>query len=219
MTEKTSPDPEEWAVSMEARLLEAARAHAPVLGWTSRLVAAAAADCGLSTPEAELLIPNGARDLAALLSRRHDQRGLDRLSGVEPGALKIRERIRQGLAARLDAAMEDAPALRRWAGFLSLPPQMGLGLRLAWASADVIWRWAGDTATDENHYSKRALVAGILISALAVRLTSGEAAASVYLDARIANVMAFERWKAALPRGDLGARLVARLGRLRYGAP
>ena len=25
-----------------------------------------------------------------------------------------------------------------------------------------IWRWAGDTATDVNHYTKRALLAGIL---------------------------------------------------------
>ena len=39
---------------------------------------------------------------------------------------------------------------------------MPLGLRLAWESADALWRWAGDTATDENHYSKRVLLAGIL---------------------------------------------------------
>jgi len=219
MTQDTALDPEEYAVALEARLLDAALVHAPVLGWTSRLVAAAAADCGLSVPEAELLIPYGARDLAALLSRRHDQAGLGRLAAVDPAALKIRERIRQGLTARLDAAMDDAPALRRWAGFLSLPPNLGLGLRLAWVSADGIWRWAGDSSTDENHYSKRALVAGILISTLAVRLASGDAAAGAYLDARIANVMAFERWKATLPGGDLAGRVAARLGRLRYGAP
>ena len=63
--------------------------------------------------------------------------------------------------------------MRRWTGFLALPPNMALGARLAWESADALWRWAGDTATDENHYSKRALLAGILSGALAIRLSSG----------------------------------------------
>ena len=73
--------------------------------------------------------------------------------------------------ARLDAALADEAAVRRWTGFLALPANLPLGLRLAWASADCLWRWAGDTATDENHYSKRAILAAVLGSTLAVRLS------------------------------------------------
>jgi ubiquinone biosynthesis protein COQ9 len=90
---------------------------------------------------------------------------------------------------------------------------------LVWESADRIWRWAGDTATDENHYSKRALVAGILASAMAVRLSSGAEAANQLVAARIDNVMAFEKWKATTafrPSAGL-ARFAERLGRARYG--
>jgi ubiquinone biosynthesis protein COQ9 len=112
--------------------------------------------------------------------------------------------------------MEDEAAVRRWSGFLALPGNLPLALRLLWAGADRLWRWAGDTATDENHYSKRVLLAEILASTLAIRLAAGAGAAAAHLDQRIARVMAFEKWKATVPRGA-ASRLAARLGRLRYG--
>ena len=210
-----APAPD-WADQAEQRVLDAAIALAPALGWSATLLAKAAAEAGLSPGEAMLLLPNGARDLAALLSARHDRAALDALTGVDPAGLKIRERIRRGVEARLDAAEADAGAVRRWAGYLALPQNLGLALRLTWASADGLWRWAGDTATDENHYSKRAILSGILISTLAIRLQSGQAAASAYLDARIDNVMAFEKWKAGIKPADLARDLAGALGRLRY---
>ena len=181
------------------------------------MMAAAAKDCGLSAAEASLLLPEGPRDLAALLARRHDALALEALADRDPATLKIRERIRAAVLARVEAAMGDAPAIRRWMGFLALPSHAALGLRLLWASADGLWRWAGDTATDENHYSKRTLLAEILLTTLAIRLASGPEAAERHLDGRIAAVMAFERWKGGLKVGDLGTRLAERLGRLRYG--
>ena len=81
------------------------------------------------------------------------------------------------------------------------------------------WRWAGDTATDANHYSKRALLWGVLASTLAVRLARGETAAERHLDARLADVMRIETWKAKLPPVMDGLTvLAAQLGRLRYAA-
>ncbi len=211
-----SPAPD-WADETEARLLAAALPHAERLGWTSRLVAAAARDIGLSGAEGELLLPEGARDLAALLARRHDQAAMTALAAQDPAMLKIRERIRAAVTARVQAAAADGGATRRWMGFLALPPNAPLGLRLAWASADGLWRWAGDVATDENHYSKRVLLAEILVTTLAVHMASGAAAAEAHLDGRIAAVMAFERWKAGLKPSDLAHRAADALGRLRYG--
>ena len=209
---------DDWGLVTESLLLQAALPRAPELGWTSRLVAAAAPEAGLSVAEADLLLPNGARDLAALLSRKHDREALDRLADIEPAALKIRERIRVAVMARCDAAMADASATRSWAGFLALPGNPALGLRLAWESADALWRWAGDTATDENHYSKRFLLSEILISTLAIRLASGDEAAATHLDRRITGVMSFEKWKARFTGGNFASTAAGILGRLRYGS-
>ena len=207
----------DWADLAEQRVLDAALERAPDLGWGARLVNAAASSAGLSPGEAQLLLPGGARDLAALLSRRHDAAGLTALAGTDPSALKMRQRIRQGVEARLDAALADTAALRRWMGFLALPANLPLALRLAWESADGVWRWAGDTATDENHYSKRAILAGVLISTLALALSSGRKAALVHLAARIDNVMTFEKWKAGLKPVATFTDIAGALARVRYG--
>jgi ubiquinone biosynthesis protein COQ9 len=208
----------DWAENAEAAVLDAALELAPQSGWTALTLKRAAKAAGLSPADAELLLPNGPRDLAALLSRRHDQAMLAALTGLDPRSLKVRDRIGRAILARLDAAAADEGAVRRCAGFLALPGNLPLALRLLWDSADLIWHWAGDVATDENHYSKRALLAAILGSALAVRLSSGRAAAEAYVHGRIGEVMAFEKWKAGLPKTDaLAAQAAGALGKMRYG--
>jgi len=206
----------DWADETEQRMLEAALSFAPEMGWGPAMVDRAARRVGLSRAETELLLPNGPRDLAALLSRRHDRLTLERLSLIDPSTLKIREKIARGVETRLAVAFEDEQALRRWTGFLALPSNLPLSFRLVWESADHLWRWAGDVATDENHYSKRAILSGILISTLAVRLSSGPEAASAELSARIDNVMAFEKWKAGIKPAKAMSDFAAAMGKLRY---
>ena len=215
---KTAQTQSSWADAAEQRVLDEAVRLAPAAGWNARLTERAAQAAGLSPGEAQLLLPEGARDLAALLSRRHDAVALARLESLDPASLKIRQKIREGVIARLDAAMADAEVLRALAAFLAFPTNLALALRLTWESADQLWRWAGDTATDENHYSKRAILSGILISTLAVDMASGRESAMAHLDSRIDNVMAFEKWKAGLKPMDLASELVAALAKMRYGS-
>jgi ubiquinone biosynthesis protein COQ9 len=208
----------DWADATEQAVLDAAIDRAADLGWNGRLVRAACEANGLSRGDEELLLPNGARDLAALLSRRHDQRALDALSAIDAGSLKIRERIAQAVSARLEAGAQDMEACRRCAGFLALPTNTDLGLKLAWESADHLWRWAGDTATDQNHYSKRAILSGILIPAMTMRWFDGREAADAFVARRIENVMAFEKWKAGKDFDAPLNRVIDALSRMRYGA-
>jgi ubiquinone biosynthesis protein COQ9 len=214
---ETSAETRDWAAETESRLLDAALPLCVHMGWTRPMTLAAGRKAGLSAGETDLLLPHGPRDLAALLSRRHDAQALAALP--DPAPLKIRQRIRAAVEARLEAAGQDREALRRWAGYLSLPLNLPLALRLVWESADVLWRWAGDTATDENHYSKRAILSAILVSTTAIDLASGREAALSYLDARIQNVMDFEKWKAGLKPADLAREVAGALASIRYGRP
>ena len=207
----TAASPEDWAATTEQQVLDQALKLVPHEGWTWRMAKLAGKAAGLSEGETELLLPQGPADLAALLSRRHDAKALEALGAMDAGALKIRERIARGIA--------DEAAVRRLNGWFTLPQNMGLGARLAWETADKVWRWAGDTATDENHYSKRVLLAGILSGALAIRLASGPEAAKVFTDRRIENVMAFEKWKAttSFRPQEIAAKFAESLGRMRFG--
>lgn len=206
-----------WADAAEARVLDAALPLVAEHGWSAATLRRAAQAVGLSPGDVELLLPNGPRDLAALYSRRLDKTMLEALTSTDPRSLKVRERIIRAVQARQDAAAEHEAASRRWTGFLALPTNLPLALRLQWESADTIWRWAGDTTSDENHYSKRAILSAILGSALMVRLSSGKAEGDAYVQRRVGDVMSFEKWKAGLPKGDFAAQAAGMLGKMRYG--
>ena len=207
----------DWADRMEQTVLDAALGLAPRLGWNGRMVRAACEACGLSRGDEELLLPNRARDLAALLSRRHDDRALAVLAEVDAKSLKMRERIATAVSARMEAGAADLEATRRCAAFLALPMNADLGLKLAWETADHLWNWAGDTATDWNHYSKRTILSGILIPALTMRWFDGREAAESFVAARIENVMAFEKWKAGKDFDAPLKKVADALSRMRYG--
>ena len=210
--------PGDWGDRMEQAVLDAAIRLAPTHGWSGRMVRAACAETGLSQGDQDLLLPNGPRDLAALLSRRHDANALETLKATPAETLKIRERVSRAVSARIEAGVDHLEATKRCAAFLALPTNADLGLSLAWESADVLWRWAGDTATDWNHYSKRVILSGILIPALTMRLFDGKEAADRFVAARIENVMAFEKWKAGKDFEAPLKKFTDVLSRLRYGA-
>lgn len=212
-------DAADWTRTAEQKVLDEAIRLAPLEGWTSRMTRLAGRAAGFSEGETELLLPRGPADLAALLARRHDERALLMLQAVDPQTLKIRERIARAVEARIDAAGDDESAARRCAAWLALPQNLALGGRLAWESADVLWRWAGDASTDENHYSKRAILAGVLTGAITIRLNAGRGAAVRFAQRRIADVMRFETWKAksGLKPEQMLHGLAERLARLRYG--
>src|ERR1700679_4150847 len=129
----------DWAAETEARILAEALKLAPTQGWTWHMAYAAGAAAGFSLGETELLLPGGPRDLAALHSRACDAAALAALADIDPKSLKIRQRIHTGALARIDAAMAAEAATRRWTGFLALPSNASLALRLVWESADGLW--------------------------------------------------------------------------------
>ena len=111
---------------------------------------------------------------------------------------------------------------RRALNLLAQPQHAALSAKLLWQAADAMWRAAGDTATDYNHYTKRLILSGIY-SATLLHWTQDDsedfAATRRFIDRRIDGVMRFEKAKAKLTgmAGKLPdpARF---LGRLRYPA-
>lgn len=210
---------EDWAVETEARVLDEAIPLAATLGWNGALVEAARRAAGLSQADAELLLPKGASDLAALFVRRHDDQALEQLAKIDITALKIRERIHTAVETRIEVAMADEAATKACRRYLAMPPHIPLALRLGWETADKLWRWAGDEATDENHYTKRVILGAIIATTMMARMMGGPEHARKHLSDRIDQVMAFEKWKGTgAPRPSQWGEAAARwFGALRYG--
>ena len=85
-----------------------------------------------------------------------------------------------------------------------------------------MWRLAGDTATDFNHYSKRATLAAVYAATLLAFLDDDSpdlADTRAFLGRRIDGVMRFEKLKAQLrPDRERMFSPARFLGRLRYRA-
>jgi ubiquinone biosynthesis protein COQ9 len=135
-------------------------------------------------------------------------------------AMKIRAKIRALIWRRLEIMGPAREAIRRALAILAMPQNVPLALRISWRSADLMWRMAGDTSTDFNHFTKRMTLGAVYGSTLVSWLDDGSegwAETGAFLDRRIDDVMKFEKFKAEW-RGSSERRLSVRrfLGRLRY---
>ena len=75
--------------------------------------------------------------------------------------------------------------------------------RLGWRSADRMWRLAGDTSTDYNHYTKRAMLLATYAATITVFLddeSEGHADTTAFLHRRIDDIMRIEKAKAGALR-------------------
>ena len=190
-------------------------------GWSEAALTDAAAKAGVALPVARLAFPGGASDMIAAWIEAIDAAMEHKFADGSLASLKIRERIRTLVQFRLDAVAGREEALQRAWAIQALPQNLAQTARIAWHSADVMWRLAGDTATDYNHYTKRTLLAGIYSATLAVFIgdeSEGKADTRAFLDRRIEGVMKFEKAKAKLLTHREGFDVARFLGRLRYPA-
>lgn len=178
------------------RLLDAMLELAPAEGWTRSALDKAAERAGLSSGQVGLACPNGVIDLLDALSTRAAGSAAARLQGADISGLKVREKVRAGVRAWLDALVPHRAAVKRAAG---TPANLLTGPKGLWSAADAIWTALGDTSTDSNWYTKRLILSGVLGSTLLCWVgTDDEAEVDAFLDRRIGDVMNFEKAKAKL---------------------
>lgn len=207
---------------LRAALAPLLPAHAAFDGWSEKALAMAASELGVPEGRARLCFPGGAVEMIDSWFDAID-RGMARAYPLERIAkLKIRERIRDLVLYRIEVIAPHKEALRRALAILAQPQNAMTGARLAWRAADRMWRIAGDTATDFNHYSKRGILSALYTSTMLVFLddsTEGLTETRAFLDRRIDDVMRFEKFKASWRGSRQRLPSLSRfLGRLRYPA-
>ncbi|MFQ5953938.1 MAG: COQ9 family protein [Kiloniellales bacterium] len=174
------------------RILFATLPHVPIHGWSLTALGAGTRDAGFEPVMAERAFPGGPTELVEAFSAWADRAALKALERHDLAAMKVRDRVATGVWLRLEAMAPHRAAVRQGLGFLALPASVGLGLRLLYRTVDALWYAAGDTATDYNFYTKRALLAAVYGSTLLCWLndrSEGFADTKGFLDRRIAEVM------------------------------
>ena len=189
-------------------------------GWTRAAVDSAAGQLGIDPVQARLAMPKSRAGMIDLYIQEVDRALQAYFTPKRLKDMKIRDKIRSLIWRRLEVMGPAREAVRRALAILAMPQNLPLALRISWRTADLMWRIAGDTSTDFNHYTKRITLGAVYGSTLLVWLddqSEGWTETAAFLDRRIDDVMKFEKMKAQW-RGSSDQRLsLSRfLGRLRY---
>jgi ubiquinone biosynthesis protein COQ9 len=191
-------------------------------GWSDAAVHAAADEAGVDRDVAKLAFKDNAIDMIDAWIDSIDLELAHRLPAENLAAMKIRDRITALLATRLEIMAPDRESLRRAMAIMAMPQNLVRSAKIGWRSADRMWRLAGDTASDFNHYTKRMTLSAVYASTLSVFVNDDSdnfADARAFLDRRIDNVMQFEKVKfQAKQRQEYVPSLSRFIGRLRYPA-
>ena len=189
-------------------------------GWAEAAVDNAAAAIGVDPAVARLAFPTDQAGMITAYVEAIDEALVAALPPDTIGALRVSARIRALVVKRLELMAPAREAVRRGMAILALPQNLLTAAKLGWRSADNMWRLAGDTATDFNHYSKRAILGSIYAATLLVWIdddSEGMAETIAFLDRRLAGVGRFEKTKAQwLGSSDRRPSLARFVGRLRY---
>jgi len=189
-------------------------------GWTEAAVDSAANALGVDPAQARLAVPKDQAGKIDLYVRGVDRALTEHFTSHGLEGLKIREKIRTIVWKRLEIMEPAREAVRRALSILAMPQNVPTGLKMGWRTADIMWRIAGDTSTDYNHYTKRMMLGAVYSSTLLVWLddqTEGWTDAASFLDRRIDDVMKIEKLKHEWS-GQEHFSVSRFLGRLRYPA-
>jgi ubiquinone biosynthesis protein COQ9 len=214
----SDPTLDEMRVMLAAELPN----HAAFDGWTPEALALAAQATDIDPAVAALAFPSGAMDMIDAWFAHIDAAMLEKLAPETLATMKVRAKITALVEARLDLLRTDIEALRRALAVLALPQNLPRATKLGWRAADAMWHAAGDTATDFNHYSKRAILGGVYMATIMVMMdddSEGHADTRAFLSRRIDGIMRFEKFKGRFTHSAPERLSLARfLGRLRYPA-
>jgi len=205
---------------LRLRLAPLVAANAAFDGWSKDAVAMAADNAGVDRDIAALAFDGGPLAMIDAWFASVDPAMLERFAPETLAAMKIRERITALVEARLMLLAPHREALRRAQAILVMPRYASRAAQLGWRAADAIWRAAGDTAVDYNHYTKRATLGAVYAATMLVFVNDESedfAETRAFLARRIEGIMTFEKAKARLTgNSDQHFSMPRFLGRLRY---
>lgn len=161
-------------------------------GWTHKLLENACISAKLDKNYWKIPFPSGVVDVIDYYTNQANERMTEGLNLQE---MRVPEKIKALIKNRLTIYETDKEVIKSCIAVYNLHPASGL--QASYRTVDAIWREAGDTATDWNFYSKRALLAGVYGSTLTYWLSDdsdNHEESWRFLDERLSNVATFGKF-------------------------
>ena len=144
------------------KLIERVLYHAKNDGWGDDALTHAINDTGVDDNLARVIFPDLPKSLIIWASGYADSVMVEWLTQNKPA--KITDVLFEGLMFRYRHFKPYRAAFKKASDIALTPAHFITASELTWATADKLWRAAGDVAHDFNHYTKRLLLTGIIAS-------------------------------------------------------
>lgn len=157
-------------IELRDQILEAMLNDVAAEGWTMAAARDACEELAIPQDRLVAVFPDGLSDIVAHFSDYADRHMLQKLEKEKNTSHRIRDKIEHAVKSRFELLAPHRDALRLAMAYWSVPPRHLRAGQIVWRTADRIWDWAGDHATDYNRYTKRGLLSGILTATALVWL-------------------------------------------------
>lgn len=178
--------------NIQEKILNEALKDIPFDGLKWDVIVRASEKVGYDVDVVNSVFPDKVTGFLKYFSVWADKKMLVALKDVDPEAMKIRERVRFAVWTRLQLLTPHKDIVRSSLKYWLNPLHKPVAAKIVWRTADEIWKWAGDTATDYNKYTKRGLLSGVITATTLAWLNDNSEdhhKTSVFLDRRIDNVL------------------------------
>ena len=146
------------------KILKQALIDINTYGFNENMLIQVAENCNLSKGTLGRLFPEGIYELKEYFFNQTDIEMLKKINQVENKDIRIRDKIYNGVIIRLEIFQKNKDSIKHI--FVSESSTPIKSIKNLWNTVDLIWKSAGDTSTDYNHYTKRLLLSWVYLSTL-----------------------------------------------------
>ncbi len=161
-------------------------------GWSEKTLKNACKALGIPYIKVRKFFPDDVRDVVVSYAESAGEYMESAYIANNGSKLKVRERIKFLVKARIEFYASNKESVRRLFAYLLMPLNAPFATKILYQTVDDMWRLAGDTSTDYNFYTKRALLAGVFNSTMLFWLSDNSENNQQtwdFLDRRIEEVM------------------------------
>ena len=146
------------------KILKQALIDINTYGFNENMLIQAAENCKLSEGTLGRLFPEGIYELKEYFFNEIDKEMLKKINQIQNKDIRIRDKIYNGVVIRLKIFQKNKDSIKHI--FVSESSTPIKSIKNLWNTVDLIWKSAGDTSTDYNHYTKRLLLSWVYLSTL-----------------------------------------------------
>ena len=133
-------------------------------GFNEKMLLNAAKNCKISEGKLGRLFPEGIFELKQYYFSEIDEQMLQKIKTQNYENIRVRDKIFNGVLIRLNLFKKNKTSIKYI--FVSESSNPIKSLKHLWRTSDLIWKSAGDSSTDYNHYTKRLLLSWVYITTL-----------------------------------------------------